>query len=47
MRPLADEATQLLGDLVARRRQIIEMIVAERNRERRVEVKRIKRASPA
>ena len=35
VRPLADEATQLLGDLVARRRQIIEMIVAERNRERR------------
>ena len=26
VRPLADEATQLLGDLVARRRQIIEMI---------------------
>src|SRR5277367_6965649 len=43
LRPLADEATQLLGDLVARRRQIIEMIVAERNRERRVEVKRIKK----
>ena len=34
LRPLADEATQLLADLVARRRQIIEMIVAERNRER-------------
>jgi transposase len=44
LRPLADEATQLLGDLVARRRQIIEMIVAERNRERRVEVKRIKKS---
>ena len=44
VRPLADEATQLLGDLVARRRQIIEMIVAERNRERRVEVKRIKKS---
>jgi transposase len=29
LRPLADEATQLLADLVARRRQIIEMIVAE------------------
>lgn len=41
LRPLADEATQLLADLVARRRQIIEMIVAERNRERRVSVKRI------
>ena len=29
------EATQLLADLVARRRQIIEMIVAEKNRQRR------------
>src|SRR6202167_1682939 len=44
LRPLADEATQLLADLVARRRQIIEMIVAERNRERRVAVKRIKKS---
>jgi transposase len=26
LRPLADEATQMLADLVARRRQIIEMI---------------------
>lgn len=41
LRPLADEATQTLADLVARRRQIIEMIVAERHRERRVTVKRI------
>ena len=41
LRPLADEATQMLADLVARRRQIIEMIVAERNRQRRVSVKRI------
>lgn len=44
LRPLADEATQLLGDLVARRRQIIEMIVAEKNRERRTAVKRIKKS---
>jgi transposase len=44
LRPLADEATQLLADLVARRRQIIEMIVAERNRERRTEVKRIRKS---
>jgi transposase len=47
LRPLADEATQLLADLVARRRQIIEMqiiemIVAERNREKRVVVRRIR-----
>jgi transposase len=44
LRPLADEATQLLADLVARRRQIIEMIVAERNRERRTEVKRVRKS---
>jgi transposase len=41
VRPLPDAATQLLADLVARRRQIIEMIVAERNRARRTAVKRI------
>jgi len=35
VRPLADEATQALADLVARRRQIIQMIVAERQREKR------------
>lgn len=35
VRPLADEATQTLADLVARRRQIIQMIVAERQREKR------------
>ena len=34
-RPLPDEAARLLADLVARRRQIIDMIVAERQRERR------------
>jgi transposase len=44
LRPLADGATRLLADLVGRRRQIIEMIVAERNRERRIEVKRIKKS---
>jgi transposase len=44
LRPLPDEATQLLADLVARRRQIIEMIVAERNRERRTQVRRIKKS---
>lgn len=35
IRPLPDEATQALADLVARRRQIIQMIVAERQREKR------------
>lgn len=33
IRPLPDEAAQLLSDLVARRRQIIQMIVAERQRQ--------------
>jgi transposase len=35
-RPLPDEATRLLADLVGRRRQIIEMIGAERQREKRL-----------
>jgi transposase len=43
-RPLADAAAQLLADLVARRRQIVEMIAAERNRARRTEVRRIKKS---
>jgi transposase len=43
LRELPDEATQLLADLVARRRQIIEMIVAERNREC-VAVRRIRKS---
>jgi transposase len=34
-RPLPDEATRLLADLLARRRQIVEMIGAERQREKR------------
>jgi transposase len=41
-RPLPDEATRLLADLVARRRQIIEMIGAERQREKRVTIPRLK-----
>jgi transposase len=36
VRPLPDEATRLLADMIARRRQIIEMIGAERQREKRV-----------
>jgi len=44
LRPFADEATRLLAGLVARRRQIIEMMVAERNRERRTDVRRIKKS---
>jgi transposase len=40
-RPIADEQAQALGELVARRRQIIEMIVAEQNRRRRLTRKRL------
>jgi transposase len=43
-RPLPDEATRLLADLVARRRQIIEMIGAERSREMRVTVPHLKKS---
>jgi transposase len=35
LRPLPDEETQQLADLVTRRRQIVQMLTAERNRERR------------
>jgi transposase len=44
LRPLPDEATRLLADLVARRRQIIEMIGAERQREKRITVTRLKKS---
>jgi transposase len=44
IRPLPDEQTQALSDLVARRRQIVQMIGAERQRERRTTVRRIKRS---
>lgn len=43
-RPLPDEATRLLADLVARRRQIVEMIGAERQREKRVTIARLKKS---
>ena len=43
IRPLPDEDTQLLADLVARRRQIVAMIGAERQREKRAPV-RIRRS---
>ena len=45
-RPLPDEATRLLADLVARRRQIVEMIVAERQRREARHARRLRRASP-
>jgi transposase len=43
-RPLPDEMTRLLADLVARRRQIVEMMAAEGQRERRLTDKRLKRS---
>lgn len=41
IRPLPDEETRMLADLVARRRQIIAMIVAERLRLKRASAKRL------
>jgi transposase len=41
VRALPDEATRMLADLVARRRQIIAMIVAERQRLKRAGAKRL------
>ena len=41
VRPLPDAATQRLADLVARRGQIVEMMVAERQRQKRLTEKRI------
>lgn len=41
IRALPDDATQLLADLVARRRQIVEMIGAESQRARRIRDKRL------
>lgn len=43
-RPLPDEMTRLLADMVARRRQIIEMMAAEGQRERRLTDKRLKKS---
>lgn len=44
VRPLADEATQMLADLVARRRQIVEMMGSERQRLRRMTLPRVRRS---
>jgi transposase len=41
-RPLPDETTRLLADLVTRRRQIIDMMIAEGQRDRRLANKRLK-----
>lgn len=44
VRPLPDEATQMLADLVARRRQIVEMMAAERQRLRSMTRPRVRRS---
>jgi transposase len=44
VRPIADAEAQALGELVARRRQLIEMIVAEGNRRRRATQRRVIRS---
>src|ERR1700710_412617 len=44
LRQLPDATTQLLADLVARRRQIVEMIAAESQRARRVSNLRLKKS---
>lgn len=43
-RPLPDQATRLFADLVARRRQIIEMIGAERQREKQMTAPRLRKS---
>jgi len=43
-RPLPDEASRLLAELVGRRRQIIDMMVAERQREKRAENVRVRKS---
>jgi transposase len=44
IRPLPDEQTQAFADLVARRRQIVQMIVAEHQREQHVMARRLRRS---
>jgi hypothetical protein len=44
IRQLPDETTQMLADLVARRRQIVEMIAAESQRGRRVTSEHLKKS---
>ncbi len=44
IRPLADAETQLLADLIGRRRQIVDMIVAEKQRLGRAPAKRLKKS---
>lgn len=44
VRALPDEATRLLADLIARRRQIVDMMAAERQRRARTTVRRLLRS---
>jgi transposase len=44
LRPMPDATTQLLADLVARRRQIVEMIAAESQRARRITDRHLKKS---
>jgi hypothetical protein len=44
LRPMPDEITELLADLVGRRRQIVQMIGSESQREKRARDKRLKRS---
>jgi transposase len=44
VRPLPDAATRLLADLVSRRRQIVQMIAAEKQREKRLLEPRLQRS---
>jgi len=44
VRPMADEAARFLSDLITRRRQIVEMLQAERQREKRVTVRRLRKS---
>jgi transposase len=44
VRPLPDEATRLLGDMLTRRRQILDMLVAERLRARTVTAPRLQQS---
>ena len=45
IRPLPDEETRLLAELVTRRRQIVQMIGAERQRERQMPTRHLKKSS--
>jgi transposase len=44
VRPLPDAKTRLLADLVARRRQIVAMMVAERQRQKRLPERRLQKS---